>query len=731
MQLSKPISIALGYSFLAFMLTPVAGAQSPSDDRSPSLRIEEVVVTARRRDESLQSVPVAVTALGEDDISRMNIKNLADIRNVPNVEIATSQLQPSGATFYIRGVGNKAQEPFIDTPVAVSVDGIYLATSTGALIDLFDIQQVEILRGPQGTLQGRNSPGGAVNVTTKRPDPNGEFNVTGEVGYGRFDSYDIKLAAGAPLINDVLAVRTSLLVTESDGHKDNLFDGESLGGRTIYSARSSLMYTPNENFDLFLSADYSVNRSDPTGTRSANSSVSYPRQPVSVACSMLGFCEPVGKWDVDTDFNNTYKLDSGGLSATANMRLEDTVITSVTGYRKLKEKQNVDVDGLPIAFIHVVDGRLELDQFSQEVRWASDNQGVAGKGQFDWVVGGIYFESEYDLSQPVAVFGETTTLLGHQELESYALFGQATYYTTDAWSISAGLRQTWDRKRYDGVQAGFTEADRAYVSKRWDNFSFELGTEYRISDDHLVYARFAQGYRAGGISGGANTPETVLPFDPETVDSWELGAKTEWFESRVIANLALFFNDYKDMQHNVTLPSEFGFAPVIRNAANAEIKGLELEVIARPTSQLTTRLSYGYMDSEYKDFFSDLVGSGEPVDNTDLRLPFAPKNTVSVSVDYHIPLASGDEITLFASATKKSRHTVLPLDLPVAAEDGSTITDISVRYDLANGNLGFELYGLNIFDQHYIVAGEIIGGATHYQIDGHRRTYGGRVFFNF
>lgn len=703
-----------------------AQAQVAADD---AVSTDEIVVTARKRAESIQRVPLAVTAVDAAALARLNVKTIADLKIAPNVEIVSAQLQPSGAVFYIRGVGNKAQEPFIDTPVAISVDGFYLPISTGAMLDLFDVQQVEVLRGPQGTLQGRNSPGGAVNVTSRRPS--GDFGFEGELGYGRFNTYDVKLAGEAPIVPDVLAARASMMITKGDGPIRNILTGQHLGGREIYAGRLSLLFTPSADFDLFISGDYNANRSDQIGTRGANLPTAFPRQPVPVACSLLGVCAPLKPWTVDTDWNAPYHSNTGGVAATANWNLGGVTLTSVSGYRKLKERQNADVDGTSFPFIHVIGRTLDMDTWSQELRLASNKSGAATGGQLDWVFGGLIYDSKFDLEQPVAVFGTVADQFGHQTLRSYALFGQATYHITDAWSISAGARQSWDKKRYLGIQPGYPPASEVDVRARFDNFSVEASTEYRVTRDHLVYVRFAQGYRAGGINGGAASPETVTPFDPETVDSYEIGAKTEWLDRHLVVNLALFQNDYKDLQREVVLPSTAGFTTVIRNAANARIKGAELEVVMRPSDQFNVRASYGYLDAKYRSFFADILGTGVAIDNSFLRLPFTPKHSISFGADYTVPMGDGSKLMLAAQLNMKSSYTVNPTDTQVGNEDGYETVDLSARYDFMDGKLGVEAYARNLFGAHYIVAAENVGGAASYQIDGPRATYGGRLFFKF
>lgn len=701
-------------------------AAPPTAASAADIDPNEITVTARKRSETVQNVPLSITALDASALSLQHVNTIADIKTAPSVQISEGGYFPSGAVFYIRGIGNTAQDPFVDTPVAVSIDGVYLATTSGSLVDLFDVQQVEVLRGPQGTLQGRNAPGGAVNIMTRRPT--GDTSLEGEIGYGRFNAVDVKLA-GETAVTDTLAVRASMIVNHDDGYIRNLYDGSHLGGRGIYAGRLSLFYKPSDRFDLFVSGDWTINHSQQTGGRSVNTDQAYPRQPVSVACSAFGFCTPLKNWTADEDFTAPYRGQYGGVSATANLHLGGVTLTSVTGYRQIRDRQNIDVDSLPIPFIAAIDRRYHQQQASEELRLASDSSGPRA-GRLDWVLGGIYFWSHYSLVQPVAVFGVTATQYGRQTLRSGAAFGQATYHFTDRWSLSAGFRQTWDRKRYDGIQPGFTAADEVFVPYRSNNLSFEAGTEYKFSPDALLYFRFSQGYRAGGINGGASLPQDVTTFKPETVNAYEIGAKTQWFDRRLTFDAALFQSDYSDLQREVVLPENVT-APTIRNAATARIRGIEIESSARPTDFLTLRLGYSYLDAKYRNFFADLVGTGIAIDNSGLRLPFTPHNTLSLGADLHFTQANGDRISLIVNTMIKSKYTLNVIDVQATSQKGYETTDISIHYDLAHPKIGFEVYGLNIFGSHYSIAGETLGGASYYQVDGPRSTYGARVTFKF
>ncbi len=711
------------------------GLVAQENDRAGGeFRLEEIVVTARKRSESIQSVPLSVSALDSAAIEAGNIKTLADIKEVPNVEISTTSVQPTGAVMYIRGIGNKAQEVFIDPPVAVSIDGVYLATSSGALIDLFDVQQVEILRGPQGTLQGRNSPGGAVNVTTRRPT--GETSFDAELGYSRFNTYEVKLAGETAIIDDELMVRASILSADGDGQVRNLHTGGRQGGRDLNSGRLSVLYTPTESFDLFVSADYTANRSDQTGLRAANTSESHPPlQPTPLICILLGECSSDKPYTTRSDYTDSYHANLGGISATANLTLNGATLTSVTGYRFMREDQQVDIDGYPFPVLHVVDRMFDIDTYSQELRIASDpDGGLDFGGKLDWLLGIFYYRSKWDLVLPVSAFGgPKLAQYADQTLDSYAVFGQSTYHFSEKLSISGGFRQSWDQKKFSGVQSGFPLSTRVNLDDDWSNFSFETGLEYQITPDHLLYGRFSQGYRSGGIDSGVANPADVDTFDAETVDAYEIGAKTEWFDRRLIVNLALFYNDYDDLQTYVLQPSQAGsgFSSKIENAASASIKGVEMEVVLQATDNLTMQVSLGYLDAEYRDYVADLIGNGIATDNSDMRLPFTPKRTASFIAGYTLPFVLEGSLTLRGAVNYKSKHTLAPLDIPVSQEDGYTTADVSLRYDFANKKVGFELYVQNMFDSKYLIAGENVSNLVHWQVDGQRRNYGGRIFLKF
>lgn len=721
---------ALGAGVFYAALTGAALAQTPAismpqdNARTGGEGHADIVVVARKRSESLQDVPLSVSALDAQMLDKANASTLADINTVPNVEISTTSVQPTGLVTFIRGIGNKAQEVFIDTPIAISIDGVYLPISSGALIDLFDVQQVEILRGPQGTLQGRNSPGGAINVTTRRPT--GKNGVEAQLGYGIYNTVDAKLAIDTSLIEDRLAIRASFMASNGEGALKNLTTGERQGGREVYSGRLSLLFSPSDEFKLFVSGDFAANRSDQTGLRAANTSQSYLRQPAPLVCALLGECSADKAHRTRSDFTKGYKADFGGVSATATYDAGAANLTSVTGYRFFNEKQNIDIDGLPVPILHIVDRALDLDMFSQEMRLSS-GPGSDLDGRLNWVIGGIYYRSEWQQVQPVSVFGNAPVVqLSHQTLDSYGLFGQASVDLVDNWSVSAGLRQSWDKKRFDGVPSGFAESSRVFVNRSFDNLSIELGTEYKITPRHLVYIRFAQGYRSGGINGGAANPADVNSFDPEKVNSYEIGFKTQWFDRALTINGAVFHADYQDLQRDTlqTSASGQGFANIVANAANARIRGGELEIAAAPVSGLTLSAGVGYLDAKYKNFMADIVGNGVVTDNSDLRLPFTPKWSLSGGIEYIVPLNDGKELSVRANAVRKTSHTVTPSDIQVAYENGYTVVDVATRLQLASIPLSIEIFANNLFDEKYIVAGENVSGLVLWQVDGPARTVG-------
>ncbi|MET0988096.1 MAG: TonB-dependent receptor, partial [Steroidobacteraceae bacterium] len=432
------------------MTSALAAAQS-----SGSAGLEEIVVTARKRAESIQDVPVSVTAVNQAAIERNFIARIEDLQQItPNVTLEPVSITSSALAPYIRGIGNRAQEPVQDPAIAISVDGVYLATIVGSALDVFDVEQIEILRGPQGTLQGRNSPGGAINMRTRRPGD--ELHMRAEASYGNYDTYSIKAAIDGPIVPELLGAKLAVMTSQSDGYVEDLTTGEDLSGQDTIAARVGFLLTLNDSVDLYLTADYLKDESPQRGLRNTASSIAgLPGQPDVLLCNPavlapLGACVTDRKYKTTMDFTAGNDLEVWSVAANLNWSFGSGIeLTSVTGYRDADELQRVDVDGTFLPLLHSIDRRMKVDQFSQEIRLGSSRSGSFSAGQLDWVVGVYYVDSSWELSQPIDAFGSVIPAHREQDLKSYAGFGQATYHISDRWSASIGGRQTKDEKDLD------------------------------------------------------------------------------------------------------------------------------------------------------------------------------------------------------------------------------------------------------------------------------------------
>lgn len=705
-------------AILTILTSENAIAQATPAVSSPE--IDDIVVTARKRAESIQDVPVSVTAVDSAAIERRSITKIDQIAAItPNVQLQSISVNPTNLAPYIRGVGQRANEPSQDVPIAISVDGVYLSSQSASLLDVFDLEQIEILRGPQGTLQGRNSPGGAINASSRRPS--GDFGVRAEASYARFDLFDAKASIEAPIVKDILAVKLAGFYKNGGGYVRNIIDGSRTGGGVdAWGGRLGLLFTPNDAVNIYVTADYTNDHSPQAAIRPVPVAVAQgPRQPVPLICVFGNVCAPYGEYENGSDYTRRNRSQSGGLAVNADYDFGPVTLTSVTGYRKSNEYNNADVDATPVSFISVVDRNTRVNQFSQEIRLASN-----GKTSLEYVVGAYFLRYKFELHQPLSVFGTISTADRQQVTNSYAVFGQATYHITDKWSVSGGARQSWDRKAM--LTEPVVPGPEGRFRVGFDNLSLEAGTEYKFTRDHLLYFRFSQGYRAGGINGDAPTPALVSTYRPEKINSYEVGVKTEWFDRVLQVNLSAFHYDYNDVQVDVsTIREDTGGIYIrVRNAAGVKTDGVELETVLRPAEGLALRGSLGYLDNRYKVFNVDL-GFG-PGDQSALRRPYSPKWSGNVGFDYDLPLNGGENgrLRLGSNLSFRSSSANSPLDNPIDNQPAYALLDASIGYQAANERYTVTLFGQNLTNKYYITNGETGGGAFAFHAVGRPISYG-------
>jgi iron complex outermembrane recepter protein len=754
------------------MMTVAAGAQ---EDRESGLSLEEITVTARRREESLQSTPVAVTALtGEALETRAAASVDAVSQFVPNVQFDGAAALSGGAynaTVFIRGIGQNDFAIFSDPGAAMYLDGVYLGRSIGGIMDAVDLQRVEILRGPQGTLFGRNTIGGAVNIVSRQPSDEleGEISLTA----GRFSRFDGKAVVNIPL-SDTFATRFTVASINRDGYQKRLTDGEDPGDKDARIGRAQALWNATENVDVTISLDATrVRQNSAPLTLVDVAPVGVPFQNLynGLVAPGLGIAAPNGASTVNaswitSDIDQTWAggpsvndLDTRGASVTVDWDLGELAIKSITAYRELEALFARDGDNTPFTFRETINDD-DQDQFSQELQLS----GVSFDNRLTWLLGAYYFEENAEEvgkanlalgtfaalealvlapgttwcglpggnPRPIAAcpppplrFGGAgnpnnigvdvgVDLFTKVTNESVALFGQGTYNITDMLSVTAGVRWTQDDKEVQLVH--FREASGQFVvgapgtqdtfTEEWSEVTPKLGMELQLTDDALLYLSYAKGFKSGGFNARplSGIAEVQTPYDPEIVDSYEVGAKTSWWDRRVTANLAAFFNDYTDMQLTINAtPQNF-----VRNAGEAEIKGAELEIVARVAEGFDVNLAAGYLDAKYTELDPQLATLNPPL-TVDKQLVKAPDWTLSGGLQYRFDIAVG-EIILRGDWSYKSKVFHDVFNDPRLAQEAFDLFNAYAAFVTSDRQWEIAVFGTNLSDERYRVSGNSSAG---------------------
>lgn len=633
----------------------IAGAQpalaqqseTAAADAPDATDMGDIIVSARRRDEALQDTPVAITAINAAMLESKATTTIADLQGAaPNLLITQQNSGAQAANLSIRGLTyadiEKSQEP----TVGVVVDGVFIGTNTGQLLDFFDIEQIEVLRGPQGTLFGRNTIGGVINIRRTRPTM--ETGAKLEASYGRFNTW-----AGRAVVNvglgDSVGVKGFYFHTESDGFYRDFATRDRRGGFNNENFGASILVKPPEaDWDFLLTVEKQHQKFDVVNSNIARTG--------ELFCTF----EPANECNRNTTSDlYTVFVDPGisrysapSVTGELNWDLGGVTLTSITGYRKSREFQTQDFDASTVDLYYVL-RRQNYRQFSQELRFAGNFS-----ENFDYVVGGYYFKSRYNLIQFTRLFAFNSSLSPELadpnpqsvtgRTESYAFFGDFNLSLTEQLRVSFGGRYTRDEKklRNSFAQTGLVGQGSGSFKK----FTPKIGVDYRPNEDIMVYASWSRGYRSGGFSPRAATAATAgTPYGPETVDSYEIGTKLDLFDSVLQFNVAAFVSKYKDLQQNTTIPGgPTGNQTITSNVGSATIKGLEIDAALRPTQGLRLTATMGVLDSEFKNF---VVGNVSPV--TGLPIPFdysannpiySPKFSGSLGADYTVPVSFGEVV---------------------------------------------------------------------------------------
>lgn len=668
-----------------------------------AVNVEEVIVTARRREERLQDVPITVSVVGQEQMERLGVDQVSDLTAaVPNVNLNASTQFRNAMQPVIRGTGQGDIEQSFEPATAVYIDGVYQGRSDLANVGVWDVEQVEVLKGPQGTLFGRNTTAGAINITTHRPGPvfGGRIAVT----KGDFGRFDIRGLVDIPLIDDRLLLNLSYSRKTSEGYWTDVgpvFQGRHWGGLSPEEVvKAKLLWRPSENVDVLLIADhFSADASPAMGINSTG---------------LLGFggIYANSNWDqVSTDYASINNYEGSGLNATVNWRLGDFTLTSITAGRKAQDFITHDIDGTPLTVYH--NSRTQSShQFSQELRLASP-----ATERFNYVVGLFYYQGSYEI-RPRGVINFTApsgtapifnTQYAQQDSVSYAAFGEGSFNVTDTIRVFGGLRWTVDQKEFDRSQtnvrlgAVISTFATPRLSGEWSSPSYRLGVDWKPSDDLLLFASYARGYKGGGFQGRANTiTASMTPFNPEYSDAFELGWKSDLWDRRVRLNGAVFYAIDTDLQTQLLKVAPGGGTDsTVINAGELNRYGIELEGLAQVTPNFRITANAGYTKAEYTEFFAPLLTT-TPQDYTYLKPRFAPEYSANLGLEYVLPTSWG-EFFVGSNTSYRSDYYNDVANFEVAKSPEHTETSLHFG---AGWDGGWELTAVvnNLFDQRYFQA---------------------------
>jgi iron complex outermembrane receptor protein len=675
--------------------------------KSTSALIEEVFVTAQKKaiSESVQDVPVAISAFSGEKIETMFAENLADIGwTAPNVSL--TPLLPGVGNFVIRGMGTVGQSiPSSDPAVGIVVDGVSYGTIYGVLFDVFDLESVEVLRGPQGTLFGRNVTGGAVSVRTARPTD--EFQGKVKATIGSHQTRNIMASVSGPL-SDSWSAKLAILSKDHGDYWDNEFISGGHGEYESLVVRPAVRYQ-NDDFDITAIVEFGETEGDGQALRNVTIS-------------------PAGRYaKAESTQDEKGNLDQEWYSLTveANKELMGGTLTTVIGYRDLEQFSDLDIDGVPNSdLFHFGAGTgMEQDQFSIESRWAgniSDNV---------YLTAGIYyFEQEYDYAERRLVANAFDARgLSNVQHDTFALFGQANISLTDTLTLTLGGRFSKEEKDakigvigspngtgdcvtvtttpFSRTPVNFNGCSHDFEDKEdWSNFSPKVALDWRPSDNILLYASYTKGFRSGGyntrftdttlITNPANPSSTPGPYDEETVDAYEIGMKSDWMDNRLRVNVAAFLNEYEDLQRTSLTT---GGAQAVQNAAGADIQGVELEAIVLLTDSLALEASYGYTDAEYSeaDFLEDATGL--PAESFDFTM--VPQKTASLALTLDTDL--GDIGSLSSRLSYVFVDETVGDDFNRSTMSQYELYDASVTFTSNSDAIKIAVYGKNLKDEVY------------------------------
>ena len=728
--------------------TPPATSNAQTQAQSATGNDETIVVTARRRNELLLNVPVAVTALSGEQLDRRGALDVADIaKTIPDVTLKASRGTNSTLTAFIRGVGQQDPVAGFEQGVGLYLDDVYLNRPQASLLDIYDVERIEVLRGPQGTLYGRNTIGGAIKYVTRRiPTDGPHFSM--RTNLGTHDQADLIVSASTPLTKGLM-IGVAAARLSNNGFGQNLTNGLDNYNKKVFGARGTIEFVPTDTIFFRLSGDYTADDSNPRGGHRL-----IPNLCTVAACN--GAYPVLGNvFDTQGGLNDPIQLvRSGGVSLSGEIGLNDWLkFRTITAYRKDKSKTPIDFDALPYVDLDVP-AIYKNHQFSQELQLVADKGPLQGVAGFYYLNASAYDAFDVRLYTTAATLpGLTAATAGNVKTNTWAGFADFTYNFTSQLSLSLGGRYTWDRRWANVLRQTYILGGQPllggsppfgvgrviattsnFTGRRVDKaFTPRASLTWKPNRDNTLYASYSKGFKGGGFDPRGQSSQAptqsytdiynFMTFKPEKVSSYEAGWKASMLDHRLQFALAVFDAEYKDVQvpgsAGCTVGGVQTFCGITTNAGGARFRGVEWESnlrlgenLAAPGDRLTFSDSLGYLDAKYTHFVSvvtlDPTGKAIPTTQVDLanyrKIQNTPKWTLSGTLDYDTPL-SGGRLDINTTVSYRSSSQQFELRSPGLDQPGFALWDANLVWRSPHNRYELGLHGKNLTNRKYIIGG--------------------------
>lgn len=668
-----------------------------SQDAGPTT-IDDVVVTARKRSETVQETPISVTAMTAEAMDRAGVQTVADLaRRTPGFQYGDYgdlKLSPTA----LRGVVGSSGSAGADPAVGYYVDEVFVGQGAGANLNLYDIARVEVLRGPQGTLYGRNTIGGVVSITTERPSAS--FDASGELSVGNFGAQRYAGSISGPIIQDRVMGKLAVIRETRDGYDRNVLLDRDVNDRNEWSVRGQLLFDLGADTSLLLTAEHQEADSQPLVFETLRYNENALFTQVLDASGQPRNEDPYDR-RVRSDIVTSETLDATGFAATFRTRIGGVGITNVASYREHDYFSRADTDRSPVRWLY--DGDPEA-----VTRWSEELRADFSTGPVDWLVGLYYYNQDSNNQSYLevgpdfaAAFGDPsltgviTGSNGRLRTTSQAVFASANWAATDQLEISVGGRYTRDEKRIHytqndplsllGGNADITASDA------WGEFTPNANVRYRFTPDIMAYATISKGFKSGGFNDALGDADGIS-FGPETLWNYETGLKTRLLDRRLVLNTSLYHMKWESIQVSEDNPLTTVYDPIILNGGAAHSQGVEIELTALASSNLELMANLSINQAEFDE---GLLPNGEPMSH----LPFAPKYTGMVAADYRIPVSGVGEFSVYAEYQMRGPSWLTNSSDPDGRVGAHGLLNLRASLESESGRWRLTAWGKNLTDE--------------------------------